>query len=597
MGKANKALNVQGAVANRSKQFLERLFESFKQNKRSCWRKISGTKPQNLPYAPIASKRTSLPTTSQANNNHTRSDNGARAQQPLKSTPVQKPHISCSSSFHFINPLSNAFEEPEGGIYDDIEAVASAAASSFEGHLVAPVAQRAVQQAEHGPLPSAHTLERGTSALVQDDQDIALANTLNKVSQEIKSKTKPQGIVVPSKDRSKYFLPDFDDPEEVNPPEDATLEDICWNFPNHLTKDKYLDMFTTRFWSARDKFARTRPEVQAQWKRVRGADDAWNFLQKRADKRDVELGPERVRALVEGPKAASRDGYEAKRNPLNLGLNSNAAKRKSNGERTEPEKRQRTRARVAPEEVAETAAPRAVEAHNQPNDMASGAVANDPQSLPARLPVDTSKAETVPAELAELFAEDFLSMCERNLKPFPTLEEPLGACFGLTFWSSTMQFERLMASLCTSLQETWEVARFITKRNTNLDHKDARSIILHLRSLCGWPLSCVNGMFAHFDQLPGFHASSFNTQMEQYERFIQGNLRQFAATLIKGFVFDHLLVFGEEAFCERMQDLLTAEFVRFMREGCDADDLDVKDVVAICPVSATRYAASPQKQC
>ena len=85
--------------------------------------------------------------------------------------------------------------------------------------------------------------------------------------------------------------------------------------------------------------------------------------------------------------------------------------------------------------------------------------------------------------------------------------------------------------------------------------------------------------------------------MEQYERFIQGNLRQFAATLIKGFVFDHLLVFGEEAFCERMQDLLTAEFVRFMREGCDADDLDVKDVVAICPVSATRYAASPQKQC
>ena len=124
-----------------------------------------------------------------------------------------------------------------------------------------------------------------------------------------------------------------------------------------------------------------------------------------------------------------------------------------------------------------------------------------------------------------------------------------------------------MASLCTSLQETWEVARFITKRNTNLDHQDARSIILHLRSLCGWPLSCVNGMFAHFDQLPGFHASSFNTQKEQYERFIQGNLRQFAATLIKGFVFDHLLVFGEEAFCERMQDLLTAEFVRFMREG------------------------------
>ena len=69
MGKANKALNVQGAVANRSKQFLERLFESFKQDKRSCWRKASGTKPQtyhkpllppSLPLRPQSVKQTTI---------------------------------------------------------------------------------------------------------------------------------------------------------------------------------------------------------------------------------------------------------------------------------------------------------------------------------------------------------------------------------------------------------------------------------------------------------------------------------------------------------------------------------------------------------
>jgi hypothetical protein len=83
---------------------------------------------------------------------------------------------------------------------------------------------------------------------------------------------------------------------------------------------------------------------------------------------------------------------------------------------------------------------------------------------------------------------------------------------------------------------------------------------------CGWPPSWVNGMFAHFDQLPAFHSSSFNNQME-YERFIQGNLGHVAITLIKGFVFDRLLVLGEEAFCERLHDLFTMEFVRFIREG------------------------------
>ncbi|KAJ9497068.1 hypothetical protein H2202_007540 [Exophiala xenobiotica] len=443
--------------------------------------------------------------------------------------------------------------------------IVSAVVSSSES-------QHAVQQAEHGPLQSVHTLERGTSAPVQDVQDVAPAYTLNRASQKEKTKTKSQGIVVPSKDRSKYFLTEFDDPEEVEPPEDATLEDICWNYPNHLTKDKYLDMFTTQFWSARDKFATTRPEVQAQWKKVRGADDAWNFLQKRADKRDVELGPERVRALVEGPKAVSKDGYKGKRNPLNLGLNSNAAKRKSSGERTKPAKpakRQRTirQARVSPELVAEAVAPDAVEADQQPDAIASGAVAGDPRRLATQLPVDINDAETVPTELAEFFAEDFITMCERNVMPISTLEEPLGAFFGLTFWSSTVQFERLMTSLCTSLQETWGVARLVAKRNIDLGNKDVRSIVMHGLSLCGWPPSCVNWMFAHFDQLPAFHSSSFNNQMEEYERFIQGNLGHVAITLIKGFVFDHLLVFGEEAFCERLHDLFTMKFVRFIREG------------------------------
>lgn len=100
-------------------------------------------------------------------------------------------------------------------------------------------------------------------------------------------------------------LPSFPKFNE-KPPADASLEEICLRYPNHL-RGSYLDAFLQYYWTAADIYKRL-SELAIRELRETGVStcdsikNRANFLNKRLDQRMSSLTTEQLTALCTGPK-------------------------------------------------------------------------------------------------------------------------------------------------------------------------------------------------------------------------------------------------------------------------------------------------------
>ncbi|KAJ9605546.1 hypothetical protein H2200_010203 [Cladophialophora chaetospira] len=97
-------------------------------------------------------------------------------------------------------------------------------------------------------------------------------------------------------------FPIFDDPI----PEDATLEELCVQYPNHL-RGSYLDAFIQYRWTATDMYTHLSDKAQQEFvicgvSRAKAWGNRANFLSKRLNNRLTELSAEEVTALCTGDK-------------------------------------------------------------------------------------------------------------------------------------------------------------------------------------------------------------------------------------------------------------------------------------------------------